>query len=529
MENTLYRDICEYKNKTTAIYFKNKKISFNSLNERIDTMASRLYKLGIQKDNVVTLLSPNIPEAVIAFYALNKIGAIVSILHPLIPIKALSETISTTKSEFLLLFSLRYTEYEEELKNSNIKTLFISIEPDLNFIERCIFKRKYSKELSLIDESKVITSIREKEEILMEFPINDDSEKISTYLRSGGTTGNSKIVILSDKAIRYAGTQSDIILNRSIQNMSMIGVLPMFHGFGLAMGIHAPLMHNASVFLMLNFSIDELSRGINKNQVNILVGVPYMVEKMLQSKKFCNSKLKNLYMTFIGADKMNEMIEDEFNNLMKKKKSQNKIYEGYGLTEMVTVSVVNTMTINKKGSVGKPLNGIKVKIVNPEKKSIELPDYQCGEILLSGPSECLGYMKTPKKNQPFFVDYDKTVYVTTGDIGYVDDEGFLFFKNREKDVIKIAGFNVFPKDIEALASEIDGVIDACAIFIEEEHPYIHLFIENHTENDNVLKEKIQKHLKENLIKYSLPEKISILPQFPRTSIGKIDKKALIHF
>jgi long-chain acyl-CoA synthetase len=235
-------------------------------------------------------------------------------------------------------------------------------------------------------------------------------------------------------------------------------------------------------------------------------------------------------MTFVGADKISETLVTEFNELMKKHGSQNRIYEGYGQTEIVTVGFVNTINDHRMGSVGKPLDGLRVKIVNPEDRRKELPVGEDGEILITGPSNCLGYLNTPKNRQPFFTDAKKITYIGTGDIGHVDEDGYLYFKNRYNDVVKIAGFNVYLADIENLADEIDGVVDAAAIYVsKEEHPYIHLYVENHSKDDKLLKEELLNHLKAHLIKYSLPEKVSILPHFPRTSVGKIDKKALIHF
>lgn len=531
--NTLYEDVARFKDdeEKIAIYFRKKEITFSELNQRIDLMAKRLFFLGIRKDTVVTLLAPNIPEAIITFYALNKIGAITAILHPLIPVKGLRESIFMTESEYLILFDVRYETYQEELKNIPQKILFLSAEPDLTFFEKIAFRKKFASELSLIDSSKSINSktLLSEEEKSVALTLNQDNEKVSCFLRSGGTTGRSKTVILNDRAIRYAGSYSKEILGREINGLIMIGVLPLFHGFGLAMGIHAPLMNNTGIYLMMRFDADEIARAINKNKINLLVGVPYMIEKLTENPKFQKAKLENLYMTFVGADKPKESLIRNFDELMKSHNSINRIYEGYGLTEVVTVDAVNTIKEHRKNSVGKPIPGVRIKIVNPLDRRKEMPIGEDGEILLSGPSNCLGYLNCDKKHQPFFTDSHKITYVCSGDIGHLDNDGFLYFKNRNKDMIKIAGYNVFPMDIESLADEIDGVVDSAAIFVDGDHPYIHLYLENHSKNDELLAKEVMTHLKENLIRYSLPEKITCLPHFPRTAIGKIDRKALIHF
>lgn len=528
--NTLYQDVSAYRDRKTAIYFRKRKISFEELNRRIDVMAVKFHSLGIRKDSVVSLLSPNVPEAVVSLYALSKIGAIVTILHPLLPVKSLSESIQETHSSFTILCDIRYRTYLEELRSVRQTILFITPETDLSFFERVGFRKKYKKELSLVDKSRVIKStdrLSETEE-QVSFMENTDNRKVSCYLRSGGTTGRSKTVILNDSAIRYAGIQSSNILGRDVGDLSMIGVLPMFHGYGLAMGIHAPLMNHTSCYLMLRFDIPEIVKGINRNQINLLVGVPYMMEKLLADRRFRNAKLENLYMTFVGADRPKENLIRDFDSLMKSHDSVNRLYEGYGLTEIVTVGIVNSVKDHKPNSVGKPIGDIHVCIVNPENRNEELPVGQDGEILISGESCCLGYLGADERHQPFF-EKNGIRYVCTGDIGHLDKDGFLFFRNREKDLIKIAGYNVFPADIEALAEEVHGVVDAAAIYIPGNHPYIHLYIENHAMEDDVLAKAVMKHLKENLIRYSLPEKVTCLPHFPRTNIGKIDRRALIHF
>jgi long-chain acyl-CoA synthetase len=528
---TLYQDIAQYSKSTNiAIYFRNEKIRYVDLLNRVNILADHFYSLGIHRDSVVSLLSYNCPEAIIALYALNKIGAIVSILHPLIPVKGLSDSIKDTKSEYLIILDARYSAYKEELKGLNIQTYFITALVDLSFFEKGGYKKKYFTELSDVDQSKVLTSTDKKFKFVSEIEINNDPQKVSFYLRSGGTTNHIKTVALNDKAIRYAGSRAGDILSRDFIGLSTLGVLPIFHGFGLSMGIHAPLMHNASIYLMMKFDGDEIATAINKKQLNLLLAVPYMINRLMQNPKFRSSNLSNLYMTFVGADKISETLVTEFNELMKKHGSQNRIYEGYGQTEIVTVGFVNTINDHRMGSVGKPLDGLRVKIVNPEDRRKELPVGEDGEILITGPSNCLGYLNTPKNRQPFFTDAKKITYIGTGDIGHVDEDGYLYFKNRYNDVVKIAGFNVYLADIENLADEIDGVVDAAAIYVsKEEHPYIHLYVENHSKDDKLLKEELLNHLKAHLIKYSLPEKVSILPHFPRTSVGKIDKKALIHF
>ena len=531
--STLYQDVERNRNrKQVALYFRHEKIRYPELLRRIDTMAVLLNKrVGIHKNDVVTLLSPNVPETVVTFYALNKIGAITCILHPLLPIAALERTLKETSSSYLLLLDARYPEYESLLKdNPAVKTYFLSAIPDLNGIERSVYRRKNKElETKILPSQRLDSTVKRKESERNSLPINTDDMKPSVYLLSGGTTGRSKTIVLNDHALRFPGNHAEEILGNELGNdNSMIGLRPPFHGFGLAMGIHAPLMKGTSCFLMLRYDGKTIVKGIKKKRITLLITVPYMAKKLLATKGFQGKKLQNLYMTFVGADKPSPNLFKEFNTRMEKAGSINRLYEGYGLTETVTVTFVNTFKNHKQGTVGRPLSGVKVKIVDPEDYSRVLPAGEDGIILISGDCNCLGYLNARAEEQPFYTDSDGIQWVKSGDIGHLDEDGYLVFKNREKDSFKIAGYNVFPSDVEALAEEVEGVNASAALYIEGKHPYIHLYIESHDGEDYSLEQKVLSHLKENLLPYSIPEKITVLPRFPRTAIGKIDRKSLIH-
>ena len=524
MTNTLYQDIKANENcGEVAIYFRDRKIRFNEFVRRVDDMSEKLAALGVKRDATVILLAPNVPETVISFYALNKIGAKVLILHPLIAKNTLAEMIDECDCHFLLILDCRYRDYMEVLKSkADLSIYFLSAYTDLNTIEKFGFKIGYHKYLKWIDKRKYIFKCEKRAEVTE----STDPYKVSTLLRSGGTTGKSKIVELSDENISFAGRQSKWILNRDIKGIAMIGVLPLFHGYGLAMGMHAPLMNKAATTLMINYNLNEIVRKINQNRLNVLIAIPYMVEKMLKSKRFRKCELKNLYATYVGADKPNPELFDRFNKLMREKGSDNLLLEGYGLTETVTVNVVNRSVDYRIGSVGKPIREVRIKILDPNDLSVDLGKNRDGVIAISSKGVCIGYFKSDKN--PFYRDDKNTKWLITDDIGYIDDDGFLYYKNRSDDVAKIAGYNIFPSDIERCADEVDGVENAAAIYIRDErHPYVVLFVKKKKDIDVTrLKKVLLEHLKDNLIRYSVPEKIVFRDDLPVTQLGKIDKAEL---
>lgn len=522
-KDTLYNAVSVYrKSRVNALYFRNKTIDFMTFLSRVDEMADKLYHLGVRKESVVSLLSPNVPEAIVALYALSKIGATMSLLHPLLPKKVLEESLLETKTDFLLILDVLKKNYDGiDLP----KTYYLSALLDLDPLSKLFFPLVYSKQLKGIDKTRYLHRIKHVPE---SFGTNEDADRGSILLRSGGTTGKSKTVVCNEHGINFVTRQSEKILCHPCKGHSMIGVLPVFHGFGLAMGIHAPLANEAASCLMISYDGKEIVRKIKEDKINVLLTIPYMADKLLKEKGFRGKKLRNLLSTFIGADKTELSLFRLFDERMKESGSVNRLLEGYGLTETITVNFVNTLKENKVGSVGKPLDGVLLRIVEGEDYEKDIGPDKVGRILISSPSVCLGYLNTPEEGQPFHYDKDGRKWLVTGDIGYRDKDGYLFFVNREKDVFKIAGYNVFPSEIEKMTNDYPEVHNSAAIPIKDKkHPYVVLYVrkEGKTKEKEFV-EGLKSYLQDRLIRYSLPEKIVLVDEFPRTDIGKIDRRKL---
>lgn len=521
--DTLYNSIAKYRDSdVVALYFREGKITFRKLLSRIDEMADRLYGLGVRKESVVSLLSPNVPEAIVVLYALSKIGAKMSLLHPLLPKEVLREFLEETKTDFFIVLDVLYPTYRD-IEGLSSKTYFISAYPDLNPVVKLGFKFLYRKDLRHVDPARYLFAIPALERLP---ETNRDADKGTILLRSGGTTGKSKTVLCSEHGVNFVTDQSEKILCHPCRGHAMIGVLPMFHGFGLAMGIHAPLANEAASALMIGYSGKEIVRKIRQNRLNVLLAIPYMTDKLLNTPGFSGRKLKNLLSTFIGADKPEKRLFAQFDARMERYGSVNRLLEGYGLTETITVNFVNTLKDRRIGSVGKPLDGVLLRIADEKDLDKDLGCDKTGIIMISSPSVCLGYLNTPEEKQPFHYDADGTKWLVTGDVGYRDKDGFLFFQNRASDVHKIAGHNVFPSEIEAVAESHPDILSCASVFIEDgKHPYMVLYCIPKAKKDG-LEKSLRSYLKDRLIRYAVPERIVFADALPRTDIGKIDRRKL---
>ena len=336
-----------------------------------------------------------------------------------------------------------------------------------------------------------------------------DNKSGKIYLSSGGTSGKPKTIVLSDFSILSLIDVAPEVLGENIkkevQSKFMLACLPMFHGFGLVMGILTLMLHGGADSILPKFRSQKVVDLIEKNKCNIIIGVPAMFEALLKNKNFYGEKLKNIDICFIGGDFIPPSLLQRFNKKLEENGSKAKVFEGYGLTETVTVMSVNTFENNCLGSVGKPINNVKVKILDDDHNVLNC--FEKGEIAISGPTLMNGYLE----GESNFIEIDKERYVLSGDIGYLDDEGFLFFVSRKKRIIKKKGYNIFPLEIEKYISSLDEV-ENCSYLSKngnaEEETY--LFLEIKSQEQENIKNKVIELIRKNGQEYEVPDQVIIL-------------------
>lgn len=518
---TLYEKIAKYDNsKLNALYYEKHTISFNLLLSNIRKLVTYFKNKGIKKGDVVTVVLPNIPASVYTFYALNALGAIQNIVHPLTSFEKIMKTMKETNCQSVVLLATNYQDNQDAINNSKYKFFFVNPMYNNSFILRHAFYIKFKKVRENSHVFLLDKFYKEKESIIFE---EKDEKETSIYLHSGGTTGTPKVICLSDYAINNLVDKIDGIVECNIEGKSMLAVLPTFHGFGLGMGIHGPLSKGASSALMMKFNSDKVIDWINQNKVNLIIGVPVLYQKLMKNNNFLKAKLDNLEFCFIGGDNVPPSLILEFNKMMEMNNSYCKLLEGYGLTETVTVCNVNTKSNFKIGSVGKPLNGIKIKILDDDLNEVNQNDV--GEVYINGNTFMNGYLFDEEATNKTLININGVKYVRTGDLGYLDEDGFLFLKGRKKRMFKISGLNVYPSEIEKIVSDRDEIIDAALEYFIEPKPHMILYViknKNCVINEEELNSLIMEDLKKKVLKYSLPQKIVFMNEFPKTNVGKIN-------
>ncbi len=529
MYGLLYEEAKKYKN-NRAMYFKGNSISYEDFMNRVDRLAAYLEDIGITKDDCVSVCMPNIPQTIYAIYAVNRIGAKLSIIHPLTPCAQLKGYLEHCDSKYLMILDISYKHFKELTKSYQV--IVASIVDDLPFIKGVACGLTIKKERKEVKNANVLMFNKMNEYEPSKNEYSKEYQASSVYLHSSGTTGKPKTIELSNYAVNAVAHQSFYIMQtNTFEGTSMLTILPMFHGFGLTLNAHNVFIGGGTCSIMPKFNIKEVRSLLNKNLINYIVGVPSLFEALLKDKKFVNNpNIKNIIQTFVGGDFAHPTLQDRFNALLKKHGSNARLLEGYGLTETVTVNCVNRASDERKGSVGKPLLGYKMKIVDLETKK-ELGPNQDGEIIVTCDAIMNGYLKDEETtNQVLKKDENGVLWVYTGDLGYMDEDGYLYLKSRLKRVIKVSGVPVFPSEVEKVVSSLKEIDKACAVSMKDEEKgfMIKLYVTTKSDvvNKDELTDKIYKLCKEKLIRYALPKKIIYLDEMPLTPFNKIDYRSL---
>ncbi len=522
---TLYRAVVRHEDSgCAALYFENKTISYKVLGQNIRRAVSYLQGCGIGAGDVVTMALPNIPQTVYLFYALDAIGAKINIIHPLSTVTAIFDAMRRTGATHAILSETLWGEHGAEFAESGYDIHFVNPAYEVSEIMRRAFYFKYKRArvTGKIHSADTLYKMPEQKEIC-----DRDPEESSIYLHSGGTTGEPKVIELSDRALNRLAERVPSILEDEPRAASMLCVLPTFHGFGLGICMHAPLYCGKASALMMKFNSDKLIKWINEGKVNVIIGVPLLYQKLMANKDFERAKLQNLTHCFIGGDNVLPAQIEQYNTLFSEHGSDSKLLEGFGLTETVTVCTVNTKSKCKAGSVGCPLDGMVVGVRDEQQKPLGTDEV--GELYVLSDTQMNGYLNDTEATEKTLVTIDGDRWVRTGDIGYVDRDGFVFLKGRKKRMFKISGINIFPSEVEKVASSHPCIYEAAMEFFCEPKPHTKLFVikSKHADKENSeIEAELRELLASRFLKYELPTDIVFLQEFPRTKVGKCDHNAL---
>ncbi len=518
-----------------AYEFQNKVTTYGQFLKRIDRAAKALYALGIRKGDRVTICMPNTPQAVDCFYALNRLGAVSNMIHPLSAKEEIIFYLNISKSKAILTLDRFYGKVHSAVERSECKPLLLiaRIQEELTPLLKLGFNLTDARKFPRLpkDDSYVLWSEALKNGAVS-LPADEGRyDDCAGILYSGGTTGTTKGICLSSYNFNALALQTIAASGyESIRGCSMLSVMPVFHGFGLGIGIHTALVGGAKCILVPNFNVKIYANLLCKKKPNFVPGVPTLFEALLRAQKLEKLDMSFIMGMFSGGDSLSVELKHKVDAFLKAHNAKVQIREGYGTTECVTASCLTPITSARDGSIGIPFPDTFYKIVKPGTTE-ELPAETEGEICLSGPTVMLGYLDNPEETAQTLQKHpDGKIWLHTGDLGKMDADGFVYFKQRIKRMIVTSGYNVYPSQLENIIDGHEKVLISCVIGVKD--PYkmqkIKAFVVLRPgfEPGEELKQELMAYCKERIAKYALPYDIAFRRELPKTLVGKVAYREL---
>ena len=511
----------------TALSFMGRKINYKSLVENIERTARAFKAAGVQPGQRVMVCMPNVPQAIYCLYGLNMIGAIATMVHPLSAVGELSYYLDEAGCDVAVTLDQFFDKFVEVRKKRPVKTLIIArISDELPAIKKVAYRltteRKFPK---ITDAVKWNDFIKAGEALTEGYKYDKDPRTEAVVLFSGGTTGVTKGIMLSDYNFNALGQQTATMSHYDIRHCKMLAAMPVFHGFGLGVCIHTMMIAGGTSILVPRFNVKSYAKLIKDNRPNFIAGVPTLFEGISRNEYLDGVDLSCLKGVFSGGDSLTIELKKKFDKFLADHNAGIRVREGYGTTECVTACCLTPWDKEKEGSIGVPYPDTYFKICGVGTTE-EVPYGTEGEICIKGPSVMLGYINHEEENKKTLqVHEDGSIWLHTGDLGMMDEEGFVYFRQRIKRMIITSGYNVYPSQIENILEQHPAVRRSCVIGVPD--PYrmqavkAFVVLADGVEDTPEVRESIMDHCRANIAKYAMPRILEVRDSLPTTLVGKV--------
>ena len=521
-----------------AYVFMGKKTNYREFVARIRAAAKGLYKMGIRQGDKVTICMANTPQALDCFYALNYLGAIPNMIHPLSAAQEIAFYLNFSKSKAILTLDQFYYKVAgtvPQLENPTeilIAKVADELPVPLNMLYPMTKSARAVKKLPKTGYTLWYDMVRAGKDVVLE-PPKGRYDDCGAILYSGGTTGTTKGIMLSNlnfNALALQTIAASGFTMDEISDMKMLSVMPVFHGFGLGIGIHTPLVAGGTCILIPQFNVKIYADTLVKQKPNLIPGVPTLFEALLRAENLENADLSFLKGIFSGGDSLSPELKKKVDAFLREHNCTEQIREGYGTTECVTASCLTPKDYARQGSIGVPFPDTYYKIVAPGTVNEVEPNTE-GEICISGPSVMLGYMDNPQETaNTLRRHYDGRIWLHTGDLGYMDQDGFVYFRQRIKRMIVTSGYNVYPSQLENIIDANEKVLLSCVIGVKDlyrvQRVKAYVVPMPGVEPTEELKKEILDYCAVHIAKYAMPREIEFRKELPKTLVGKVAYRVL---
>ncbi len=514
-----------------AINYLGRKISYGQLFVNIDRTAEAFVKVGVKEKDIVTVALPSLPEAMYCVYALNKIGAISNMIHPLAGESEIVHYINEVQSEIVVIFEGAYEQICNSVEKTTAKKIIVvSPSNSLQLGLKILYNIK-AKKIQLDDRH--FLSWKEFIQAGNGTPIPNvrrNCHEMALISHTGGTTGEPKGVMCSDYSILAEVWQIGSNLPH-VRQERLMPVIPPFHNYSLVNCMIEPLSFGFMMIMIPKYEPERFADYVKRYKPNHINSIPTYWEALLKIDGMEKTDLSCLKYIYYGGEMMAAEIEQAVNDLLLSCGSTSILHKGIGSTEMTSASTATYDECNKPGSVGIPLVRVTAKIVEPG-TSTELKYGKEGEVCFSGPTMMMGYYNNQEATDEIVkIHPDGERWLHTGDLGYIDENGVLFVTGRIKRILITRdqngqGTKMFPDRIEKAIYKHSAVELCCVIGVPDEKRvnYPKAFIVLKEKKD--IKEEVIELCKNHLPEYMVPVEVEFVDDMPRTPAGKIDYRAL---
>ncbi|MFS0656976.1 AMP-binding protein [Bacillus sp. 179-C3.3 HS] len=512
----------------TAIHFLGKTITYDQLYEDSLKLANYFIKLGVKKGDRVAIMLPNCPQSVISYYAVLMAGGIVVQTNPLYTEKELAYQMEDSGAKVLITLDLLYPKTYKMKALTTVEHMVITkLQEYLPFPKNIFFpivQRKKNKMVIQVEESETIHLFSQVIKESPREPIShlsfDPKEDVAVLQYTGGTTGLPKGVMLTHENIVANTEMCAASMYQTTRGMERIlGVIPFFHVYGMTTVLNLAVKEGHQMILLPRFDVSDTLKTIEKQKPTLFPGAPTMYIALLHHPNIENYDLSSIRACLSGSAPLPIEVKQSFEKI-----TGGRLVEGYGLSETSPVTHSNFLWgVNKTGSVGCPWPNTEAGIYCEETGELKEP-YEHGEIVVKGPQIMKGYWNQPEETAAVLKDG----WFFTGDIGYMDEDGFFYIVDRKKDVIIASGYNIYPREVEEALYEHELVQEVVVAGIPD--PYrgetVKAFVV--PKKDAFLtEEELDRFVRTRIASFKVPRVYEFKESLPKTAVGKILRRVLI--
>jgi long-chain acyl-CoA synthetase len=508
-----------------AIVFNNWKITYQKLKDLSQTVAANLRSYGLSPGDRVAIMLPNLPQTIIAYWGVLRAGGTVVMTNPLYMEKEMIHHFTDSQAKFLITLDLLWPKISGLMPRFPLSRVFITSIPDcLRFPLTLLYNLKIRREKKMpdvaYDGQKVIPwkKLVKKGEVFIKYTPNPKND-LAALQYTGGTTGVSKGVMLTHYNLSANVKQAVTMLHEVGPENTVLGLLPYFHIYGLTVCVNFATAIGATLAPYPKFVPRDVLKAIQKVKPTIFPCAPAVFIALLQQKDIDKFDLSSINYCVSGSAPMPVEVIERFNKM-----TGAEIIEGYGLTEASPITHLNPLRGKRKyGSIGLPFPDTDAAIVDMELGTVKLPPGKIGELIIKGPQVMKGYWNRPDETAGAI----RNNWLYTGDIAYMDEQGYFYIVDRKKDLILTGGYNVYPREIDEVLYEHPKVKEAVSVGIPSETrgEVIKAFVVP-KQGKNLTKAEIISFCREKLAGFKVPKQVEFRAELPKTIVGKVLRRAL---